>query len=426
MTLSSATETGTPQRDPRLPPTPARPQSSGKNPRRMGRWVLALGAVGIVILGGALVAGTLPRLGLERQVNAAATEAAAALPRVPVVVARPGATNAERVLPGNALPLMEAAIFARTTGYLKTRLVDIGDQVQAGQLLAEISAPDVDDQLSQAKANLELARANLELAKANRKLAQITLDRDYKSGAGTAVSQQQIDQDQAAVQTTSAQVKSSLASIQVNEAAVQRFTDLQNFQKITAPFAGVITARHVDPGDLISADSPSSTKELFHVMRTDILRVFVNVPQVFAAGIKVGQDGFAFRREEPQKQYPGKVVRTANALDPATRTLLTEVDVPNPNNALRPGMYLQVKFVFEHDVIPVMIPAAALVTNSNGPRVAVLDDQHRVHYQAVQLGRDFGAEIQVVAGLNAGATVVIHPGDALPEGTAVEPVPLPK
>jgi RND family efflux transporter MFP subunit len=373
-----------------------------------------------------LVAGTLPRLRLERQVNAAAAEVSAARPRVSVAVARQRVTRAERVLPGTALPLMEAAIFARTTGYLKTRLVDIGDQVQPGQLLAEISAPDIDDQLDQARANLVLARANLELAKANLELAKITLDRDFKAGAGTAIAQQQVDQDRATVQTTDAQVKSSLASIQVNESAVQRYTDLQNFQKITAPFAGVITARNVDPGDLISADSPSNTKELFHLMRTDTLRVFVNVPQVFAIGVKVGQEGFVFRREEPQKQFPGKIVRTADALDPATRTLLTEVDVPNPNNALRPGMYLQVKLVYEHDVVPVMIPAAALATRTGGPRVAVLDDQHRVHYRAVQLGRDFGAEIEVIAGLNAGETVVIHPGDDLPEGTAVEPVPVSK
>jgi RND family efflux transporter MFP subunit len=226
------------------------------------------------------------------------------------------------------------------------------------------------------------------------------------------------------VKTTAAQVEATKATVQVNEATVQRFTDLQGFQRLLAPFPGVITARNVDPGDLISADSPNTTRELFHLMRTDVLRVFVNVPQVFATGITVGQAAVVYRREAPQKQFPGKVARTADALDPNTRTLLTEVDVPNPNDALRPGMYLQVKFVFARgDAVPLLIPAAALATRTGGPRVAVLDDRQRVSYRTVQLGRDYGAEIEVIAGLNAGEPVVVHPGDDLPEGTAVEPVP---
>jgi RND family efflux transporter MFP subunit len=212
------------------------------------------------------------------------------------------------------------------------------------------------------------------------------------------------------------------ASIQVNEAAVQRFTDLQGFQKITAPFPGVITARNVDPGDLISADSPSMTKELFHLMRTDILRVFVNVPQVFATGIRVGQDAAVFRREDPLKQFAGKVTRTADALDPNTRTLLTEVQVPNPDGALRPGMYLQVKFLFTREFAPVLVPAAAVVTRTDGPMLALLDGNQTVRYRKVQLGRDYGAEVEVLAGLQGGETVIVRPGDALPEGTAVQPV----
>src|SRR5439155_5263901 len=146
----------------------------------------------------------------------------------------------------------------------------------------------------------------------------------------------------------------------------------------------------------VTADSPSTTRELFHLMRTDTLRVFVNVPQAFATSITTGQGAAVYRREEPQKQYAGKVTRTANALDPNTRTLLTEVDVPNPEDALRPGMYLQVKFVFDRKIFPLMIPAAALATRIKGPRVAVLDDQHRVHYRDVELGRDYGAEVQVL------------------------------
>jgi RND family efflux transporter MFP subunit len=385
---------------------------------------MAMGALVVVVLGGALLAGTLPRLRQEREVSATAAEAAAAAPRVSVVAVRTAPAAAERVLPGNALPLLDAALYARTTGYVKARYVDIGDHVEQGQILAEITAPDIDDQLAQARANLVQARANLPLTQANAGLAKITLDRDLKAGPGTSVTFLQIDQDRAQIDVTTAQVEAARANIQVNEAAVQRFTDLQGFQKIIAPFPGVITARNIDPGDLVSADSPNTTKQLFHIMRTDVLRVFVNVPQVFATGIKVGQSAVVYRREEPLKQYPGKVTRTADALDPNTRTLLTEVQVPTREDILRPGMYLQVKFVFDRQAGSVLIPAAALATRSGSPRVAVLDAQHQVHYRSVKLGRDYGATIEVIAGLSTTDSVVVHPGDDLPEGATVEPVPL--
>ena len=390
----------------------------------MGRRVLAIGAIAVVLLVGALIGGTLPRLQQAREVNAAAADVSAAPPRVTVVTVQRAAPDAARVLPGYSLPLLDAALYARTTGYLKRRLVDIGDRVKEGQLLAEISAPDVDAQLAQAKADLAQAKANLPLAEANAELAKVTLKRYLDAGPGTGVTLLQVDQQRATVKTTAAQVEAAKASIQVYEAAVQRYTVLQGFQKILAPFPGVITARNIDPGDLISADTPNTTKQLFHLMRTDTLRVFVNVPQVFATGIKVGQNAVVYVQLEPQKQYPGKVTRTANALDPSTRTLLTEVDVPNPKDALRPGMYLQVKFVFYRQILTIQIPSAALVVRSTGgQQVAVLDEQSRVHYRTVQLGRDFGAEIEVIGGLNEGETVAVHPGDALPQGTVVEPVP---
>ncbi len=406
-----------------LAPPPA--PTGYQRPRRAWPRVLAIGSLVVVALAGALLAGTLPRLRQERAVNAEAAAVAHSLPQVTVAVAHAAEADPERVLPGNALPLLDAALYARTNGYVKARQVDIGDRVQKGQLLAQISAPDVDDQLAQAKANLAQAQANLPLAQAQANLAQITLARDQKAGPGFGVTLLEIDQARAQVQVTAAQVEATRASIQVNEAAVQRFTDLQGFQKITAPFPGVITARNIDPGDLVIADSANG-KQLFHIMRTDVLRVFVNVPQVFATGIGVGQSASVYQRDDPSKQFPGKVTRTADALDPNTRTLLTEVQVPNPDNALRPGMYLQVKFFFRRVTPSIRIPATAIVVR-NGPRmVGVLDARHAVHYRDVQLGRDFGDEIEVLKGLSAGDTVVIHPGDDIPEGTLVEPVPMPK
>jgi RND family efflux transporter MFP subunit len=405
-------------------PAPARPPAGHRSPRRAWLRILALAGLAAVALAGALVAGTVPRLRQEQEVNATASEVAAATPRVTVAVARPAAADAERVLPGNSLPLLEASLFARATGYIKTRLVDIGDRVREGQLLAVIDAPDTDDQLAQAKANLEQARANLKLSEANAVLAHTVLERSrrIRMGDRNAIPPEELDRQQATVSTTEAGVETARASIRVNEAMVQRFSDLQRFEKITAPFPGVITARNIDPGDLVSADS--TARELFHLMRTDILRVFVNVPQVFATGIKVGQGAAVYQRDAPSKQFPGKVTRTADALDPNTRTLLTEVQVPNPDNALRPGMYLQVKFVFSRVTPSIRIPAAAVVVRSGPRMVAVLDARHAVHYRDVQLGRDFGDEIEVLTGLSAGETVVVHPGDDIPEGTVVEPVPL--
>jgi RND family efflux transporter MFP subunit len=230
------------------------------------------------------------------------------------------------------------------------------------------------------------------------------------------------------VKTTAAQVKSARAAIQVNQATVQQYADLQSFQKIIAPFNGVITARNVDPGALVTADNPSETRELFHVMQTDPLRVFVNVPQVYATSVAPGQKAVVYRQENPGKRFAGLVTRTARALDPNTRTLLTQVDVPNPDEALQPGMYLQVNFVAARAVPAVLIPSAALVTRNDGPEVALLDEHKAVRYRKVQLGRDYGAEVEVVTGLKGGETVIVHPGDALPEGHKVElassPLPL--
>jgi RND family efflux transporter MFP subunit len=402
------------------------PPAGRRSPRRTWLRVVGLAGVTAIILAAALVAGAVPRLRQEQALNGQAATVADSPPRVTVAVARLSPADNDRILPGNALPLLEAGLFPRATGYIKTRLVDIGDRVEAGQLLAVIDAPDIDDQLNQAKADLAQARANLKLNQARVALAQITLNRSLeitRKDPG-AIAPQEVDQDRATLATTTASVETSRASIQTNEAMVQRFTDLQGFEKVTAPFPGVITARNIDPGDLVSANS--TARELFHVMRTDILRVFVNVPQVFAAGIQVDQEAAVYQRDDPSKPFAGKVTRTADALDANTRTLLTEVQVPNPDNALRPGMYLQVKFVFRRVTPSIRIPAAAIVVRSGPRKVAVLDAQHAVHYRDVQLGRDFGDEIEVLTGLNAGDTVVVHPGDDIPEGTVVEPSPLKK
>jgi RND family efflux transporter MFP subunit len=402
------------------------PRERAPATRRNGSWKpFFAGVLALAALAGGLAFGFAPRLRHERELLAAAAEVSASKPRVTVVAARAATPTAERVLPGSSQPLLEAAIYARTTGYLKGRRVDIGDRVKEGDLLADIAAPEIDAQLEQARATLLLTRANLARDQANMELAHIELNRSRNLLARQAVPQQEFDASLATAKVTDAIVKATESNLRVNQANIQRLEALQSFQKVIAPFAGIITARNVDPGALVSADSPSTTRELFHLVQMETLRVFVNVPQVFATDVKVGQEAVVFRREDPRRTFAGKVTRTADALDPNTRTLLTEVQVPNRDGALRPGMYLQVKFIFRRQVSTVLIPAAALATRSEGPRLAVLDREHRVHYQNIQLGRDFGSETEVVAGLEAGEAVVVHPGDDLPDGIEIEPVDSP-
>ena len=418
--VQSAREMSGSAADSLSPPQPRKPNGRSA----AGRWVLLFGIVVALTCVAGLVAATLPRLRQEKQLNTAAAQAANSPPRVLVVTTRRAPATSEHVLPGNAQAFREAALYARTTGYMKRWLVDIGDRVSEGQLIAEISAPDVDDQLAQARSNLTLAKANLLVSEANLGLARITLERDIRSREAT--SPETIDQDQAQVKTSEAQLESAKASIQANQATVQQYVDLQSFQKIIAPFPGVITARNVDPGALIIADNPTGMREMFHIMQTDPLRVFVNVPQVYATKIVPGQNAVVYQEQNPLKQFVGKVTRTANALDPNTRTLLTEVDVPNAQKALQPGMYLQVKFTAVRGVSAVMIPTAALAVRKDGTYVPVLDQQNRVHYRKVGPGRDYGAEVEILTGLDGGETVVVYPGDALPEGQEVEPVPASK
>ncbi len=397
---------------------PEIPADLAGSPRRARVWFLLSGLFAVLGLSGALAAGIVPRIEREQQLRASAAEASTKMPRVTVVRAQAMSSTEERVLPGNALPLLEAALYPRATGYIKSRLVDIGDRVQEGQLLAVIDAPDVDDQLAQAKADLAQTTANLAKAKAEAVYASSQEQRYRRMVLTNAVSQLDYEKTVQEAGVARAAVGAMEAAIKVNEANVQRLTDLQGFEKIIAPFPGVITARHVEQGDLVSANS--TAVELFHLMRTDVLRVFVNVPQVFAGDVQVGQQAQIYRREDPRRSFTGTVTRTAEALDPATRTLLTEVQVPNPEGALQAGLYLQVKFQFQRRAPSVLVPAGALATRSNGPRLAILDEQGRVHYKTVQLGRDFGKEVEVVAGLDAGERVVVRPGDDLPEGTVVE------
>jgi RND family efflux transporter MFP subunit len=403
------------------------PTTESPAPGHISRLRLVAGGLLFVLLAaGALAAGTIPRMNRDRAVRVQAVADALRPPRVTVATAVRVAPDAERVLPGNCLPLTEIAIYPRTTGYLKWWKVDRGDRVKAGQLLAEIATPEIDAQLEQARAQLVQDKANLVRAQAQEVYAKAEEKRQedtYRAGGG---SKNDYDVAVANCRVAIATVRATEATLKVDEANILRLETLVSFQKITAPFNGVITARNIDPGALVQADTPATTRELFHLMRTDTVRVWVDVPQTFSTTVKAGQAVTVWRREDPTRKFAGTVARTADALDLNTRTLLTEVHVPNPNNDLRPGMYLQVKFTFDRSIFPVVIPAAAVVIRDRAPNVAVLDANHAVHYHPVQLGRDYGATVEVTAGLNPNEVVAVHPGDDLPEGTVVEPVSQPK
>lgn len=399
--------------DPEAPePPPRRPSLA----RLVALVLLAAG-----LFAGLTVAGLRARAGVQVEREAATVAVASDRPRVLTTKVEPAPPTVEQLLPGTAAPLLDTGIYARTSGYLKRWLVDIGDEVKEGQLLAEIETPEVDAQLLQARAALLESRATHERNKASATLARISLDRSKLTVDRGVGAQQNLDDAEAALKVSDATVHVSEATIAATAANVKRLEDLQRFQKVTAPFAGVITARNYDPGALIVADN-ATAKELFHLAQMDTIRVFVDVPQTLATAVRVGRTAHVFRREEPANEFAGSVTRTTSSVDPRTRTLRAEVDVPNPGGGLLPGMYLQVRFRLDAPKGVFRLPGAAIITRADGAKVAVLDAQSAIRYRPVKVGRDFGAQVEVVTGLAGGETVVLRPGDDMPEGTLVDPV----
>jgi RND family efflux transporter MFP subunit len=349
-------------------------------------------------------------------------------------------------LPGNIQAITEAPILARADGYLKSRMVDIGDRVRAGQPLAEIEAPELDQQLRQARASLqqgqaaleqaqaalEQALANYEQGKSNLELARVTAQRWGDLGKAGIVSRQDNDQAQAQYQAQTSNVlalekaitaqRSNVAAARANvtaaEANVARLDEIQSYRVVKAPFDGVITLRNVDVGALVT----TGTTLLFRVAQTGTLRAYVNVPQTNASSIRVGQPAQLSASNLPGRHFRGTVARTASALDPTSRTLLVEVDVPNPEGALFPGMYAQVDFNSARTNPPLLVGGDALIVRADGTQVAVVRPDHTVHLQKIVVGRDLGAQLEVLSGLQVGDTIIANPGDVAREGAKVEPV----
>jgi RND family efflux transporter MFP subunit len=373
---------------------------TAKRPRKS--WlVLAIAAIAVAAL---LISGIWSRVRAGKILRAETAQAA--LPAVSVVSPKPTAPTDEIILPGNVQPYITSPIYSRTNGYLKKWYFDIGAHVKQGQLLAVIETPEVDQQLQQARSNLLTAQANLELA-------SVTKNRYQGLLKSNAVSQQDVDN---AVGTYNA----NKSIVEADKAAVEQYSALVSFEKIYAPFDGVITARNTDIGDLINSGSSAGVKtDLFHIAQPGKLRVYVNVPEEYSQGTKTGMTADLTLAEFPGRKFQGKLVRTADAINVTTRTLLIEVDVDNPTGTLLTGSYAEVHLAIPTQAATLLLPVNTLLFRSEGLHVAVVKDG-KVVLTAVTPGHDFGNEIEIVSGLTANDQVIINPPDSIISGQAVQ------
>jgi RND family efflux transporter MFP subunit len=380
-----------PPHPPKTPPHPSKPP-------RFGQLLLIVA----VVFGIALIVGLVPRLRDRAQVAADTRELS--MPTVAVTTPAPAKAAAPLVLSGELKAVIEASIYARANGYVRKWLVDLGAHVEAGQLLAELDTPEIDRQLTQASA--ELAQAE-----AARDLAATTAKRWKEMLSAKTVSSQEADEKFSDLDLKKATVEAARAN-------VGRLTEMVGFSHVTAPFAGTITARRLDIGQLVNA---GSGQELYHLAETDKLRVFVHVPQNYARSTQVGQIADLALPENPDKKYPAKVVRTAGALDPATRTLLVEMEVDNSNNEILADSYAEVWLKDSRPDAAMTLPASAVIFRSEGPQVAVVVNNHLVLHK-ITIGRDFGALVEILAGVEPTDKVVTNPADSFADGIEVRVV----
>src|SRR5208282_2841549 len=378
------------QKPPELPPAP---------PRK------ALTLVGIALLL-LLAAGGFTMLSRMSHERALANETEReTVPTVAVVNPVSEKPDEDLILPGSLLAYEESPIYARTSGYLVRWYKDIGSRVTKGELLAKIDTPEVDQELNQTRAAREQIVAQMELAK-------ISADRWQNLRKTDSVSAQEADQYDSGY-------KQSQANLAAADANVRRLEQLEGFKDVYAPFSGVLTRRNVDPGALINAGAGVAGRELFDLARVDPLRVYTSVPQAYAPNIKVGMKANVTLQEFPGQKFLGTVARTADAIDPATRTLNTEVDVPNKDGKLLPGSFGQVHFATGTSVPRITIPVNAMLFRAEGPRVAVVDKDGKVHLRPISIGRDFGATLEILGGLEVSDQIIINPSDSLEEGQKV-------
>jgi len=382
------------------PPTIQRPPELPPASPRKALMVVGLALVALLIAGGATL------LGHVSHESALAKETEREIvPTVAVVHPVAEKSDEELVLPGSLLAYEDSPIYARTSGYLVRWYKDIGSRVKEGELLATIDTPEVDQELNQTRAARQQIVAQLDLAK-------ISADRWENLRKSDSVSAQEADQQSSAY-------KQAQANLAAADANVRRLEQLEGFKKVYAPFPGVITRRNVDPGALINAGAGAAGRELFDIARVDPLRVYTSVPQAYAPYIRVGGNTAVTLQEFPGQKFSAKIARTAEAIDPSTRTLLTEVDVSNKDGRLLPGSFGEVHFAVGANVNKVTVPVNAMLFRSEGPRLAVVSADNKVQLRPIVIGRDYGATLEILGGVSLGDQVIINPADSLVEGQQV-------
>lgn len=429
-------------------------QPEPTNQHHISAWKVILVIVLLVAVVATIgVLGYFPRKEREAAAVAAASLERDTLPRVVSAKVKLAPADVEVALPGTISALSEASIYARAAGYVKKRYVDIGDKVKEGQLLAEIEAPELDQQVAQAKAAFSQAqqqiaqtKASLLQAQSQRDLAKVTSERYTGLVAKGAVARQDADVQAATYKTSEALVAAQEANVRASEenvrqaqANLDRISALQEYKNVRSPMAGIVTARNIEVGSLISpsgggqgvsanpaAGGGASGNELFRLAQTKTVRILESVPQSSVGSITPGMKTEITLVEFPNRKFEGKVVRSSNSLDPASRTMLVEVQLPNADGKLMPGMYAEVRFRNHRETPPFLVPGDALIASGAGPRVAVLEDApggqpgaKKIRLQAVQIGRDYGAQTEIVNGLTGKETVVVNPGDDVREGAIV-------
>jgi len=386
-------------------PIPATHRPPAESPApRPGRGVYILVAVVAILLAVGAVAAFVTRFG-ERRALAEETEVLA-VPSVVVVHPKPEPPQQEIVLPSTLQAFIESPIYARTNGYLGKWYKDIGSHITKGELLADIETPEIDQELMQARAARDQAVAQLNIAKTSAQRWETLRKMD-------AVAQQETDERA----STYAQQQAALASSTAN---VRRLEQLESFKHIYAPFSGVLIKRNIDIGALINAGNGGSNQELFTIAQTDPIRVYIDVPEIYAGEVRRGLHADIELPSLPGQHFPGSVARTADAIDPATRTLRTEIDVPNREGRLFPGAYAQVHFAMTVAVPLMSVPINTLLFRAEGPRAAVVGADGKVHLKAVTIGRDYGQAVEILSGLSPTDSLVLNPNDSLEEGQQVQ------
>jgi membrane fusion protein, multidrug efflux system len=401
--MSENRESGTPALS---NPTPEGPERQRSGPTRRPRFMLnTLVAITVLLaIGGAIYfLAIYPRIKNNQELNAAAAVAG----KRAVTVVEPTQTSSapDLVLPGNMQANQQTSIYARVDGYIARWYVDIGAHVEQGQVLADIDAPQID-------ANLRMAQAQLELAEANLKLAQTNSVRSQQLFQNHVNSQQELDTVLATEQVQRATRDNAVA-------ALKSAQDMKAFEQIRAPFAGTITARFIDVGSLVTSGSVTTVHTLFDLAQSDPVRVLVHVPQADISSVKPGAPAAITVDEYPNETFAGKIARDAGAFDPTSRTLLLQIDVPNPDGRLFAGMYAHAKFSLPSPTAALLIPDNTILIDAKGSRIAVVDSSNKIHIKPVKLGRDFGTKTEILSGVEAQDRVVQNPADDLHEGLPV-------